>query len=424
MARAAFYYANGTSYVLNILELGFSIDNMNVVRIGNKVLNPVSSRGTGYLPGLNGKTYAFDGNPLNDPFPYMLDPNVWDATRISYPASLLGIGPSVTHGVEQTVALIKKLPAGKPFALGGYSQGAAVMSGVYNEIKSPTGRLYSRRNDFLGGVAFGNPRRQLNYRGDPAISGTWSGTWDAPHPQGYRWYLDPTPNVTGGHGSFPSTGTWARLSGCDPTKWQEFTAPGDIFSSCGDTLTGSNWSIGNSLLLDLVRSQYFGAFLTQAAATLVGISSTMLTAIQTAFTLGAVENNFKDGTGQKFSVGGLGHTSYPFLPPPRANGTIPVTTEVVDGKTYFLPDGQSCFQIALAWLEAKAQAWSPSPILLPSTPVISTRAVRGWSPRRKAPSRVPAASTTTFSNVIVGNATTIGITAVRTASVTVSRPAA
>lgn len=424
MARAAFFYANGTSYTLNLLEVGFSIDNAFIIRVGNKVLNPTTSKGSAYVPGLNGKTYIWDGGPANDPFPYMLDSNIWDSTRIAYPASALGMGPSITYGIDQTVNLIKKLPSGKPFAIGGYSQGAAVMSGVYNEIRNANGRLYSRRNDFLGGVAFGNPRRQLNYRGDPTVSGTWSGTWDATHPNGYRWYLDPTPNVTGGHGSFSSTGTYARLTNCDTTKWQEFTAPGDIFSSSGDSTIGTNWTSGNDLLLNLLKSQYLGAFLSQLAASAIGINGAMLSAIQSAFALGNGENNFKDSLGRVFTLAGLGHVTYPFLPPPAANGTLPVTTEVIGGKTHFIPNGLTSFQLALTWLEAKAQAWSPSPILLPSTPVTITRAVRGWSPTRKAPSRVPAATTTTFSNVIVGNATTIGITAGRTASVTVSRPAA
>lgn len=387
MAKVSFFYANGTSYAINILELGISIDNGGIIRLGGWALNgpnipstaisrrtlsnPNTSLTTGGIYGLNGKTYRWNGGPANDPFPQMLNPDVWNATRISYPASTLGMGPSINTGITQTIAAIRKTAPGTPFALGGYSQGAAVMSTVYNEIRNTTGSLYSRRNDFIGGVMFGNPRRQLNYRGE--IGGTWSGAWDVPG------------STTGGHGSFPATGTWARLGTgatgnptCDPTKWIEFTAPDDIFSSTGDSTTGLNWSSGNNLFLNIQTPDYFGLLLDQVKALAKGFTTPILTAAQIAAGLAQRFNFFLDAASKPFSVGGLGHTSYPFLGPPNNDGTFNTTSSVIDGNTYLSPVGSTCYQLALAWLESKATAWATAPVIVPT---ISA----GWSTTLKKP---------------------------------------
>lgn len=364
MSKVSFFYANGTAYLVNLVELGFSVNNAGVVRIGDKVLNPVSSKGYATIAGLDGKTATWNGEPQNDPFPFLLDPDVWQPVKISYPASMLGIGASIDYGINQAVKAIQALPPGTPFALGGYSQGAAVMSGVYNQIKNPAGALYSRRNQFLGGVCFGNPRRQTNFRGE--VGGTWSGYWDDPN----RGTANAA--VTGGHGSFPASGPYARLSGCDPTKWIEFTAPDDIFSSTGDTPTGVAWTNGNDFLLGKAPPQIAGQLLTSALSAAFGISNATWTAITQAFTLGGVENLFLDTIGQIFAIGGAGHTSYPILGPPTATGTFATASTVKDGKTYLSPVGESCYQQALRWLGGKATAWATAPIVLDTN---ST----GWS---------------------------------------------
>ena len=233
------------------------------------------------------------------------------------------------------------------------------MSGVYNEIKSTTGALYSRRAEFLGGVCFGNPRRQTNFRGE--IGGTWSGYWDDPNKTTAR------AATSGGHGSFPSTGPYARLSGADPTKWIEFTAPEDIFPSTGDTNAGQSWTNGNNFLLGKAPPQIAGQFLTSALAGLIGLSNPTWTAVTQAFALGGVENFFLDSIGQPFVIG-----------PPNANGTYSVTSTVKDGKTYISPTGDTCYQSALKWLESKALAWATAPIVLGTN---ST----GWSTRLVPP---------------------------------------
>lgn len=359
MSKVSFFYANGTAYLVNLIEAGFSINNAGIVRVGDKVLNPVSSKGVATIAGLNGRTVKWNGEPQNDPFPTLLNPDVWNATKVVYPASVLGIGASIDIGITQTIKAIQALKPGTPFALGGYSQGAAVMSGVYNQIKSTGGSLHSRRNEFLGGVMFGNPRRQTNYRGE--IGGTWSGTWD-----------DPANPHTNGHGSFPATGTYARLSGSDPTKWIEFTAPRDIFSSVGDTATGVAWTNANTFLLGKAKPDIAGKFLTSALAGLLGLTNANWTAVTTAFALSAVENQLIDAVGRTFTIGGNGHTTYPILGAPASNGAFSTTTVTSGGKTYLKPTGSSCYQLALQWLEGKAKAWATAPIAISSTSA-------GWS---------------------------------------------
>lgn len=412
MTKVNFYYANGTSYLINLMDIGFSVDLAGRVRTANAYTTRVPSGGAvgsgggaqslsprtlnndtstlalGAIYGLNGKTYSSDGNPANDPFPQMLNPDVWNATRIVYPASTAGMGISINVGITKTIDAIKKTTAGTPFALGGYSQGAAVMSGVYNEIKNPTGSLYSRRNDFLGGVMFGNPRRQVNYRGP--IGGTWSGCFD-----------DPANPNTNGHGSFPTVGPWARLSNCEYDKWVEFTAPNDIFSSVGDTPLGLNWTAGNDALLSFLGSASAYDFLIQLSglfvkAILEGIqlvplaqlfTQPMLDAVGYSFGLGGGVNYFTDAFGKLIQAGGAGHTTYPFIGPPNSDGTYNTTAVVgPDGKSYLKPVGQTCFQLALQWLEDKAKNYATAPIIVPKTsPAVPT--FPAWSPRLRKPAR-------------------------------------
>lgn len=328
MSRVAFFYATGTSYLVNVLEIGFSIDVGLQIRIGD-LISP-SNRDTATVAGLDGRTAVWDCMPANDPFPYLLDPERWDATRIKYPASMIGIGASIDYGVSQTLAHIRALKPGTPFCLGGYSQGAAVMSGVYNELRY--GSLTSRNSDFLGGVMFGNPRRQVNYRGP--VGGTWSGAWDV------------AGSSTGGHGSFPVGGPYGRLSACD-SRWVEFTHTDDIFSSTGDSSVGTNWTAANDVLTGLDRSGIISYFMG-------GMTFSILGAVNAALAK-AGDNTFTDAAGKTIKVGGSGHTAYPFIPPVGN------------------PDGGlTSYQIALKFLESKAAAWATAPVGIPET-------AKGWS---------------------------------------------
>lgn len=402
MSKIPFFHCTGTSYGFSLFDGAISAASAASGRWfwGDPSVNPTQGTGGNLVAGLGGKNYSWDGEVFNDPFPFMLNPDVWEPIRVVYPAAnatflsggtlVGGMGASIDAGISKVIARINALPLGTPFALGGYSQGAAVMSGVYNELRS--GSLTSRFPSFIGGTMFGNPRRQVNHRGE--VGGTWSGAWD-----------DPGSN-SGGHGSFPATGPWARLSGCDGTKWIEFTAPDDIISSTGDTPTGTRWTQGNDALLGLFQSEYTGTVLFEGVlgALFPGFVSPIVTAINQAFTLAGRLNFFEDVTGNIGSFPGAGHVIYPVLPPPSSSGVIPtlsrdVTTTfnatgattnragtgsrrgrtpaadsapVSITKTYLRPNGLTCYQIALTWLEAKAAAYARAPILLPAGSV-------GWS---------------------------------------------
>jgi hypothetical protein len=333
MTRVKFFYCYGTTYLWSsILKEGLDVTLTGKWFIGNKELNPNTSLAIPIVAGLNGRTAQWPGGPETDPFPSLLDPDIWDAVTISYPAMAFPMSASISAGITNTINAIKALAPGTPFAIGGYSQGAAVMSGVYNEIRS--GSLTSRQSSFLGGVTFGNPRRQVNYRG--SRGGTWSGAWDVPN------------STSGGHGSFPTTGNYARLTNCDPLKWLDFTAPDDIFSSVGDSPNGAGWTAGNSAFLSLNLAEVAGYFTS-------GMVETIAAGVQAAGALGGQVISVIDALGITHNNGGNGHVVYPFRPPvgnPEGNLTS--------------------YQIALDYLNKSADQWATSSVILPET-------TPGWS---------------------------------------------
>jgi len=396
MTKVSFFYATGTSYVINMMDVGIRLTldplTKQFLYNGKTVFNPPSAWPTSQadinalgfgepaakpyaaiIPGLDGRTAAWAGSVYNDPFPRLLDPEIWDASRIEYPAAMLDMGTSIDFGITQTIKAINALPPGQPFAIGGQSQGAAVMSGVYNEIKNSGGSLTGRASSFLGGVCFGNPRRQVNFRGDPAIAGSWSGGWGATQAAGYRLYRDPTSNNSGSGGSFPSTGKYARLQGCDPNKWLDFAMPSDIIGCTGTTPLELNWHTGNGLLLGVPPARFVGKFLLTVIGDLVtlGFNQELFNDIKTAFAYPPV-NYFIDGAGHTFKQAGGGHAAYPALPPPANNGVVPLTTKNIDGIDYLVGVGDTCYQVAMKWLNSKAKSWATAPIMLSSTSA-------GWS---------------------------------------------
>lgn len=325
--RPAFFYATGTSYLINVLETGFSVD--MALRIGSGGVAP-GNYSYATIDGLNGQAAVWDLTPPNDPFPALLNPDKWEAVKIPYPAVAFPMGASINYGISQTISHINRLPRGRPFALGGMSQGAAVMSGVYNELRY--GSLTSRLSDFLGATVFGNPRRQQNWRGP--IGGAWSGAWDVPA------------SYSGGHGSFPASGPWARLSNCGD-EWVDFVMPDDIFAATGDSDIGTHWVEGNNGFLDLGVDDILAYFAN-------GMAQQIINAVGAAFNLAGTVNNFLDAVGKPVEIGGAGHTAYAFLPP-------------VDVETT-----KTSYQLALEHLDSLADEWATAPVALAST-------ATGWS---------------------------------------------
>lgn len=396
--KCAFLYCVGTGFIINDIN-GISVDLSGVWRWKGSVIGTAPTQ-VGTVLGLNGRSALWDlKSPSGDPFPSLLDPNVWLTKTIDYPAAFVGgpgmlgtgfsMGAGISMGVESVIAAIKALPDGMPFAIGGYSQGAAVMSGVLlSGLQSgASGPLAAYRDRFLGGVCFGNPRRQRDFLGD---YGVWSGCWD-----------DPGSHANGG-GGFPPTGPWRRLTNCDPAKWLEFTAPDDIFSSVGTTPLGNGFTAALDVFLDLTRSSIVEYILN---GTVTGI---VLDAVQCAMgdpakiapwglpaipvelrgpgSVGGRVGCYVDGVGMPFTFPGGGHVTYPVLPPADIDGTWTSSTTPItpgDGNTYLKATKETCYQLGIRWLEKKAAEKAVAPIILPSTP--ETTADAGWGPTLLVP---------------------------------------
>lgn len=340
MARIPFYYCHGSAYFFRILNVPLGIDlNFRATGGGDRWYE---------VAGLNGQTYGWSGFPGEDPFPDMLDSTVWEPVRITYPAAFFPMSLSIDQGRDAVLAKINALPAGTPFALGGYSQGAAVMVHVWNAL-SP-----ARRADMLGATMFGNPRRTVNWRGP--VGGTWSGAM-------YQ------PGTTGGGGSFPATGPYARMVN-PPANWADFAAP-------NDPITSVNSAIWNNLNNDLLTlsvadaAQFLGLLVESLLLAPLGIPPSDLAQALEDYFLGPIPNQlnyFVDGANNLIEYAGNGHTTYPFLPPPNADGTFTTTSVVSGGNTYLKPAAPTAYQVALAYLEGLAGRWSNTPVIVPEQP--------------------------------------------------------
>jgi len=317
MTKPHFFYATGTAYMLALLDRGF------------KMLG--ASKTPVVAAGIDGRTAIWDGLVPNDPFPTMLDPDLWDVTKIGYPAAGFPMAWSVGVGVTKTINAIRALPPGTPFALGGMSQGAAVMSQVYREILTGSrgGLLTNWAPGFLGGTVFGNPCREVNR--------TWpGGLWSGAFNDG-----SPTSGASGSHGSFPAS--W-RLSGTED-KWWEFVNIGDVFAAVGDDSIGAKWTALNG---DLLNTNVIELLELLAQAIKPGVQSAEAAFAAISSVTGS--RNFTDAVGTVFSGSGGGHVAYAWEPPPfYAAGT-----------------STSC-QIALSYLKSLAQSVAVAPIIVPTT---------------------------------------------------------
>lgn len=322
--KVKFYYCVGSNSILASMAQASDYDYVEPGP-GNSAV----------LAGLNGQTRKVNGGPTQDAFPHLLDPSIFEVITVFYPGAFLGMGDSIDTGIKNVTNLVKQQPVGQKWAVGGYSQGAAVMSGVMLQTKSG-GTLQSFASTFLGGVMFGNPRRANNYRG--SIGGTWSGDIFVPG------------STTGGHGSFPDTGPYRRLTAaeCDPLKWIEFAYPGDMINSVGDSPIGLSWTAANNVFLGTADPLQWATYL--AASPLIAL------AVAEVFLNRANPIPLRDAFGNTFTwLAGNGHVAYPFMPP-------------ID-----LPNGPTCYQLALKWLTDKANESAVAPIIVPPT------TTAGWS---------------------------------------------
>lgn len=112
----------------------------------------------------------------------------------NYPAAAFPMKPSYDQGIEELVVQCRK-HAGKPKVLAGYSQGAICVSRTLkHEILNPAGRLHDLKDEFVGGLTWGSPDRELGVANGNAFAG-----WVVPEGRGASddrlestpsWWLD------------------------------------------------------------------------------------------------------------------------------------------------------------------------------------------------------------------------------------------
>lgn len=311
MAKPTFFWANGTSYIINLWDLHW----FPTSGLGNKKSVTIK--------GINGQSAVWNGNVANDPFPGLVDPSAWNVVKVSYPAAIFpafGTNGSITKGVAAVVKGINALPKGTPFALGGYSQGAVVMSLILKQMLS--GSLTSRYADFKGAVMYGNPCRLVDdiwpaHNG--LAGGSFSGAWDNPG------------STTGGGGCFPAP---YRLTST-PDEWFEFS--GGRLNNHDPVTSNSTSGVGGDFIA------LNGELLDNGLGVLLELPFHLnwLTAL----------NNLPSGEG---------HGSYPHQAPPGYSSSDPTS-----------------YQIGLGYLESIAKELAVAPIILPTTTTTTT--TPGWS---------------------------------------------
>jgi len=352
--RIAVFHAQGTSYLFNLGGILIEMPSEGPLLVNGELGRQVT------VAGIDGRNATWDLTPPNDPFPWMLDPAIFDAKKVAYSASLAPGNVSIDTGINELKKLMSKLKPGQPFCLVGYSQGAGVCSEAWRHGLQPgsSGWAAQYRDQFLGGCMFGNPRRALNHRGE--VGGTWSGSWDVPG------------SNSGGHGVFPTTdAAFPRLTSCEG-YWVELTAPDDIFSSVGDSTKGVYFSEASDDLLMVGRGGVLGF--------LAGLGPKLDAANEAMFgddAVGKQLNYFLDADDNYFHVGGNGHMAYAFMPPPNSDGSYNETITVIGGHTYRKAVGDTMYQTALKYLTGLAAQYAVSGSVLPPTPTAPSAA--GWS---------------------------------------------
>ena len=259
--KPTFLYATGTAYMFDIFGHG-------VFQVGGG--------GSNATPGLDGTIYEWDGAPANDPFYRMLDSSLWTSKRVQFADAGLPMINSLNEGVRQTINMINDTPGA--FALGGYSQGAAVMSAVLKKIQH--GSLSHRKADLIAGVTFGNPCREIGHLWPGANP---VGGWDSPN--------------TSSHGCFPLD---YRLQGT-PSLWWDFANENEIITTISDTLTGSKWVDMVGVFLNGFGGKDMAAFIAANLSKLPwDVFADVVSMLQTVVG----------------GVGASGHMAYPSEPPP------------------------------------------------------------------------------------------------------------
>lgn len=163
---------------------------------------PDFARSPDTVVGTNVDQNLFNWVPISYPASWAILPNSLDN---DWQPSTLSMIDSITYGVNEMIGLIQATPG--TFALAGNSQGAGVISQVLRHLITPGGRLYSRQNDCIAAVAFGNPCRKQGSGFPGAAITTGAGI---------------CVNLTGNVSGLKNVNT--------PSWWWELVTPGDFFA--------------------------------------------------------------------------------------------------------------------------------------------------------------------------------------------------
>lgn len=359
--RPVFYYAQGTTYVWRAFGkqgLQAGMDGSGLYVLGQPLTAPDVTQAT-HVKGLDGETFYWDGFLDNDPFPLLLDEDLWEYKRVPYPATALFVGPSIEFGVDWIIEDILSKPVGTPFACGGYSQGGAVMGRLYQECR--VGRLKDRRADLRAVITFGSPMREQGH--------TWVGS------SGFSGAVDIPGDTRSGAGIFPSYSDidWAspfisrfvRLQNTEDLVW-DFVMPFEVVTSFGFTQDAAAVRQLTRDGLRLLPIYVVASFQqgTNVVASYNGLPAGVPKGVDPARPELGVNYMVTDPvTGNVTYWPGGGHIMYPFSPPPNADGSIPSS-------------GDTCYQIAAKYLRRVGEQIFNE--LHPSVPEPVSRAAFSW----------------------------------------------
>lgn len=265
--KPTFFYATGTAHIIDLFGVGYG---------------QIGGGSNWVIPGLDDQVYFWDGAPANDPFYRMVDQSLWNTKRIEFANSAFPMSVSIAEGVKRTIDMINDTPGA--FALGGYSQGAAVVSRVYDEIRF--GSLKHRKPDLLAGVTFGNPNREAGH--------LWPGANPVP-----GW---DTPNDFMSHGCFPLS---QRLKNTE-TLWWDFSNENEIISAVPTSQQGIDWVSIVGTFLNGFNGRDWAAFVQSQLSNLrFNLLGDVFDLVNAVMAIGGDPSNSKNP-----------HMLYPVEPPP------------------------------------------------------------------------------------------------------------
>lgn len=200
----------------------------NTVRVGPVAFVCFGSPDPNTVPIEQKQIYirGFD-RPISSMFQYVF---------VTFTETLTDMSPGHAAGKAELIKQINLLAPGQKFVICGGSEGAAVCSDVYDELR--TGALQAKHADFLGGFMCGNPRRPsgATFPGysDPAPGTSGAAEVRLVAPESLWWEMaladDPVTCVS----NTSNLGVWIRRLYTEVHKPGGTTLPAIFTETAGD----------------------------------------------------------------------------------------------------------------------------------------------------------------------------------------------